>query len=395
MTRATPLASGDLRRNNLSLILGQLARSGPSARSELAEATGLAPATLTSLAAQLVAAGVLAEEADDQTLTRRGRPRVLLRLAGDDVGVAVLQIDADAATGVVASLDGSEIARSRRTHGRPMGDPDAVLDVASAVLAETMAAAGRRIVDLSVVLFAPVGGDPAVVLADTDLGWGTVDVVAGLRRRGELPAEPRLVRDGIVAARAEQRALGAGDLVYLKSDSGIGGAVIAGGRALLGTHGTAGEFGHVPVVPRGESCACGQRGCLVTVAGPDALLAAAGLEALATSEGLAPALAEFGSRLDAGEPRATAAWQAGLEWLSIALRQATIVLGPEVIVLGGHLRLRVAEIARAVAEGLPAPLAVPRIVAGALGADAALVGAIWEARERVLADPVALINFGS
>ena len=52
------------------------------------------------------------------------------------------------------------------------------------------------------------------------------------------------------------------DLVLLTLGTGIGGGIISGGRVLRGAQGMAGELGHVSVVPNGNPCGCGNRGCL-------------------------------------------------------------------------------------------------------------------------------------
>jgi glucokinase len=52
------------------------------------------------------------------------------------------------------------------------------------------------------------------------------------------------------------------DLVLLTLGTGVGGGIISGGRVLRGSLGMAGEFGHIAVVPNGNPCGCGNRGCL-------------------------------------------------------------------------------------------------------------------------------------
>ena len=70
--------------------------------------------------------------------------------------------------------------------------------------------------------------------------------------------------DASFAAIAEARrgaAVGAGSVLHLYMDAGIGGAVIEGGRLVLGATGTAGEFGHMPFGDPAQQCRCGARGC--------------------------------------------------------------------------------------------------------------------------------------
>ena len=42
--------------------------------------------------------------------------------------------------------------------------------------------------------------------------------------------------------------------------TGIGGGIVLDGRLRRGSHGVAGEWGHMRVVPDGRLCACGNRG---------------------------------------------------------------------------------------------------------------------------------------
>jgi glucokinase len=59
------------------------------------------------------------------------------------------------------------------------------------------------------------------------------------------------------------------DLAYLAIGTGVSAGVVLHGRLHRGTHGLAGEIGHVVVDSDGPECACGERGCLeALVSGP-------------------------------------------------------------------------------------------------------------------------------
>jgi glucokinase len=68
------------------------------------------------------------------------------------------------------------------------------------------------------------------------------------------------------AAAMGEKWIGAGrdvnDLVLLTLGTGIGGGIISDGKVLHGYLGMAGELGHLTVVPNGNPCGCGNRGCL-------------------------------------------------------------------------------------------------------------------------------------
>jgi glucokinase len=80
-----------------------------------------------------------------------------------------------------------------------------------------------------------------------------------------LGAKVILENDANAAALGEKW-MGAGrevdDLVLLTLGTGIGGGIIVGGRVLHGQLGMAAELGHLTVVPNGNPCGCGNRGCV-------------------------------------------------------------------------------------------------------------------------------------
>ena len=93
-----------------------------------------------------------------------------------------------------------------------------------------------------------------------------------------LSARVILENDANAAALGEKW-MGAGrdveDLVLLTLGTGIGGGIISGGRVLRGYVGMAGEVGHTTVVPDGNPCGCGNRGCLEKHASATAVTAMA------------------------------------------------------------------------------------------------------------------------
>ncbi len=67
------------------------------------------------------------------------------------------------------------------------------------------------------------------------------------------------------------------DLVLLTLGTGVGGGIISNGQIVRGSLGMAGELGHITVVPNGNPCGCGNRGCLEKHASATAITAMAKL----------------------------------------------------------------------------------------------------------------------
>lgn len=54
---------------------------------------------------------------------------------------------------------------------------------------------------------------------------------------------------------------GSNHMLMITVGTGIGGGIVAGGQLFRGSHGFAGEIGHVIVDPDGPVCGCGNKGC--------------------------------------------------------------------------------------------------------------------------------------
>jgi len=124
---------------------------------------------------------------------------------------------------------------------------------------------------------------------------------------------------------------GAQDLAYLKLATGIGAGLIVRGRPYGGSGGTAGEIGHTIIAPDGPICRCGNRGCLETLAGSDAIL---GSLRGALEDPTLPAVIAAARDGHAGCARAI-----GDAGATIGSAVATLcnLLNPERVVVGGDL----------------------------------------------------------
>jgi glucokinase len=137
---------------------------------------------------------------------------------------------------------------------------------------------------------------------------------------------PVILENDANAAALGEKWIGAGkdvgDLVLLTLGTGIGGGIISGGRVLRGCVGMAGELGHTTVVPNGNPCGCGNRGCLEKHASATAVVAMAHMMHL--GENLtAKHVADLAGQPGEVGDKARAIWRSMGEALGIAL--ATLV----------------------------------------------------------------------
>ncbi len=199
--------------------------------------------------------------------------------------------------------------------------------------------------------------------------------------------------DATCAAVAEWSAgaaQGVDDVVVVTLGTGIGGGLVTGGRLVRGTHGFAGEIGHMVVDPLGPKCVCGQRGCWERYASGNGL---AYLGTLAAERGQAHMIQNLagGSTNIRGEhireaallgdDQALAVVDEFARWVALGLSNLTNLLDPSMLVIGGGLAgsgdLFLEPIQRWFVDLLYSPelRAHPKLVLAKFGEQAGAIGA--------------------
>jgi glucokinase len=290
---------------------------------------------------------------------------------------------------------GGDVVRTvlARTPGR-LVDPVVVEDVMTdAVLAvadgETIAAVG-----VAAAGFVDAAGER--VMFAPHLPWRDDDLRTRLAERWGVPV--LLANDANCTATAEARygaAQGQGTSVVVTMGTGIGGAVLVDDRVLLGLNGMAGEFGHMQVVPDGQPCECGRRGCWEQYASGNALVRHARTQIGLEPSVLAEACSGDPDRLtgpmvsaaaEAGDLVAHQAFGSVGHWLGTGLANLVAALDPHRIVVGGGVSTagdRLLEPARTSLERSLVAVGhrvVPPVLAARLGPEAGVVGAAELAR---------------
>ncbi len=297
---------------------------------------------------------------------------------------------------MIAALDGDHyeiVARDERR--TPRDGSDSIVRALDDSARATAREAGIPLHELLAVACAAPG--------PLDHRTGVVHEAPNLAGFNEIPLAARLSdaldgatvfidRDTAMAAIAEVAigaARGARDFVYVTVSTGLGGAIVSGGRMLRGATNTAGEIGHWPVafqldpsrdagadLPR---CGCGSFGCAESFA--------AGRN-VADAYGVSDAAEVFAAAATGDARAVTIIVRAERALANLAVGLVN-VLNPALIVVGGSIAenqpAHVLEpMRRAIAErAFRAPAAAVRVVPSALGGDVGMLGAALAARERL------------
>ena len=389
--RAPGLNAERVRRDNLGRVLRALHVAGPLSRSDLVARTTLDRSTIGGLVEDLARRGLVSESPGHggSGSGGPGRPSSVVQARRDGIRVLAIDIRVDGIAAAIVGLGGHVHGRADAPSRSGAPSPEAAVETIRPAVRSLLAqAGGRSVIAAGVSVPGIVSKPDGIVELSLDLGWRRVALVELLAERLEPDLPVHLGNEADLAARAEHlRGAGAGvdDLLYISGS--IGGGVVLGGQALTSEDGHPGEVGHLPVNPTGERCACGSYGCWRTEVGLEALLRRAGRHG-----GPDGATARLVRAAGAGDPGILAALETHGRWLGIGLAGLVNVLGPRRVILGGFLAsifpwtvdAVLEEIERRALETARAGL---EVVPGALGDDAALLGAAELALEPVLADP--------
>jgi glucokinase len=260
------------------------------------------------------------------------------------------------------------------------------------IVAELPEALSSRLMAIGISSMGPVDPRRGMVVDPPNVpALRDAPLAAEMAARVGLPAY--LERDTNVAALAEHRfgaARGCSGFLYITVSSGVGGAIFHEGHLLLGPDGTAGELGHVALMPwAGPVCGCGgighlegissgsglaRQGDAEVAAGRSAFLAERASDAALTGKDVAEG--EL-----AGDGTCAALMERARDAFAIACVGWVNAFNPERIIVGGTVAERQGErwlaSARAAVQATALRPAAERcrIVPSELGADVGLAGA--------------------
>ncbi|OZM71751.1 hypothetical protein CFN78_18135 [Amycolatopsis antarctica] len=389
-------SQASLREVNLALIATTaFAAPEPRSRAELAQRTALSRATVSRLVDELVRGEVLAEQ-ERSTAGARGRPAVPLVPSPARFVALGLQVNTSRLTARVVDLTGATVAQHSQAGDLVGSDPAEVLGELGSIASRLMARLPRhqRLAGAGLALPGIVSTPSGRLLRAPNLGWAEVDAAEHLRTalgpvRLQVGNEADLA--ALSVARARPGVPGANrDFIYVSGEIGIGGAAVRDGAVLRGSHGWAGEIGHVCVDPNGPACRCGANGCLESFAGRRVLLAGAGLPPDGSPHDVL-------ARAGAGDPGTLAALERAADALGTAVSSAVHLLDLPAVVLGGDLAV-IGPLIRDRVEGVLArrvisnPWAAVDIVIGSGDPSDAATGAALAELERVVANPAAYLS---
>ena len=365
-----------------SRALELIASGHATTRTELARQLGAAPSSVSLAVQQLIGRGLVAEGGLESS--RGGRPRRVLRIGNtDEYALAADLGSRHVRVGVVRS--GAACERVATVPFDLSLGPEACLDGLGKVLDGLRENTRGTLSAVGVSLPGPVDLEQGWVDSPSRMpGWHRYQVRERLRDRFGVIAA--IGNDANMMAVGEDAAQGGAYRysITVKAGTAIGTGVMMDGHLYLGAHGAAGDITHVRVLSAGEvPCACGNVGCLETVASGAALQ-----RRLAELSRPVSSTEDVIDLVEAGDPIANQEVRRAGAYLGEVLSANVNFFNPDAVLLGGILSTVepfVAAVRSQLYESchplLTRHLVIERV---RLGADAGLVGAGLQALQQSL-----------
>lgn len=369
-TRGTRSTSREI---NRQIVLNLVRDHQPISRADLARRMDVPRGMAASLANELIADGALVEGSVSNS--PRGRKPVMLYVRTHDRLAIAVDVRSTRTSLMVTDFDGTEI--SLETFDTPRS-PEALLhELTTRIrgLGSTYAHLGQ--VEGVGVAFSGMVDPAGTILYAPQLGWRSVALREPLAEATGYPVYVENASNACALAHLwVVRRVGdtTADFVYVNVSDGVGVGVVVNGQLVRGAGHTAGEFGHIPIDPRGPECLCGSTGCWE--------IFISNLATLARFLGRKPSAAESRRLLDrrdvtmpevialarAGDERARGAILETAGHLATGLGIIVNALNPARIIVGGEItaawelvqeRLRTTVRGRALTPGAAGTAIIP------------------------------------
>ncbi|MBN1835079.1 MAG: ROK family transcriptional regulator [Spirochaetales bacterium] len=381
-----------LRGKALLEVLSILGRRGRISRAEIARLADLTPATVSHAVSELARLCITRQLGHGKS--QGGRRPILIELNPDAFYLVGVDLGITKVIGVVTDLHGTILGRERIPIDVHAGSEE-ILEIMITAAHGAIKSSAKPLARLAGVGLSVSGLIDAArgisIFAPNIPGWRDVPIAKVFREEFSLPVITE--NDARAMALGEAR-FGAGrgydNIFCVNIGHGIGSGIVIDGKLYRGRHYTAGEFGHLTVLPSGPTCHCGNRGCLETIAGGNAI--AAGAIRVVSSGGGSLIRQRANGQIDkisarvvveaaqAGDAAARHLLEEAGRYLGIAIASVINLLDPEIVIIGGGVagagELLFDEVRKTLKQrAFTTMVATPPLVPSLLGENASAIGA--------------------
>lgn len=312
----------EVKRNNRNRIFRYICKNGTVSNPDISYQTKMSLPTVTQITKELIEKGLIEEIGELQSTG--GRRAKALAVSANVKQAVGLDITKNHISFVLTNLTG-EILRYERIH-QPFIESDTYYLEVNKKLENFLDECGvqrERILGIGISFPGIINLNDERVTYSHILGVKALPF-ASVSRFFSYPCY--FLNDANAGAYAEGiRSESPDRFFYLSLSNSVGGAIFSNGELEQGKNFRCGEVGHMTVVPDGELCYCGKKGCL------DAYCSAKCLSDMTDGK-----LDRFFAELENGDMRFSGLWERYTDYLAIAINNIHMVLDCD-IMLGGYV----------------------------------------------------------
>lgn len=360
-----------IKRMNTNLIINTIRDKGFVSRTEIAKITGLTPATVTNITAQLIEQRLICEAR--RGLSSGGRKPVLLHLNENAHSIVGIYIGSTHIEIILSNLGAKIIKRELLPIDSSRDPYDILNDAANIVL--DIVDPKTPVMGVGIGVHGIVDPEKGVSIFAPNLGWHDVKIKGFFE--GKLPVPVFVDNDVRLMSLGENQfgiARRESNFVFLYIGFGIGGSIVIDDAIYKGSAYASGEIGHTTIIPDGPLCSCGNRGCLEGLASEAAMLNC-------IRDSLPPdGDIEYIIKNKNEEPFRSLL-QDEARYLGIGIANLINTLNPSLVVINGRITQLGGEFMEAIQETVRERSMIyreykTRILYSGMGRDAALLGSV-------------------
>lgn len=342
----------DIKRTNREAILNAIYHRGGMSRKEIAKGVGLTPAAITLLTSEMIEEGLLEEKGTEFNSSRVGRKEIILGIhemkyaafgvyvAKEEVSIGCYKLNRE----VIFERKQPIVEFKRRSELIL----NCIRDIIRECIEEFDILERYRVVGMGVAVRGVVDEENGISIHSYHVWERNVEVKRYFEEAFDFPIVivNNVCSVGFGEVFGSENG-GDGNTVLVKYGPGVGAAVLftANKYQTLGYRQM--ELGHLIVESNGKICSCGNRGCLETIVGFEAILDNV---RYVYSKSITPILYQLTDgdslRIDiesalesyhAGEPLVVEIFERAAYFFALALKNVITLNDPERIVMYGRL----------------------------------------------------------
>ena len=328
-----------IREMNRNLVLNLIKSKGPISRTDLALLSELSPATVSGITADFLDEGIVQTTGEGES--KGGRRPVLLHLnprAGFVVGLKLME---KSMTSALTDLE-AQVLHHRQT---PIDvedyppSPDAILANIIQVIERTISESEVErpmVLGIGIGMAGAVEGETGISRYSPFFNWRNVAIAKPISDHFDLPV---YVENDVNALTIAEKWFGCGrgvdHFIVVTIGRGIGAGIVVNGQFYRGAGGSAGEFGHSPIVCNTETTT------LENMASDTALIR----QAMGSiGQGAQTALSEFPAltlkaiitAAESGDDLARKLLADSGRWLGTGIAGLINILNPQLVIIAGE-----------------------------------------------------------